>query len=84
MDETSILICELASQLEVTELELFENAFRYWHQEEPNPQGLESLYGQFLMNKTSCPHWVRDYCRRLKAALEDNDMRALWDLAKIG
>lgn len=83
MDEASTLLCEIANRLEITELEVFENAYRYWHQDEFNPKALESLYGQYLMNKASCPYWVRDYCRRLKEALDDNDMRALWDLAKL-
>jgi len=82
MDENQLLICEIANILEITELEIFHNAYYRWHQTKGNEAGLESLYGQFIMNKTECPFWVRDYCRKVQKALDDNEVRDLWDLTR--
>jgi len=82
MDKNQLLICEIANILEITELEILQKSYKHWHRVEGNEKALESLYGQIITNKTECPFWVRDYCRRVQLALDDNDVRVLWDLIK--
>jgi hypothetical protein len=81
----NILFCEIANQLNITELEVFERAYYHWHRSTyPNPQALECLYGMVIMSRASCPFWVRDYCRRVKEALEDDDLKTFWELSNVG
>ena len=77
------LVAVVANQLQITELEVFKMAYSRWHRSPCNEKALESIYGQFIMNRIECPHWVRDYCKRVVEALQENDLQAYWELSHV-
>lgn len=82
MDADQILLCKISGELEITEMELFQKAYLHWHHVEGDEKALENIYGQVMMSRIPTPFWVRDFCRRVEDAIEDGDVRALWDLIR--
>jgi len=55
-----------AAHLHVSELELFEIAYRGWHKQDTDPAEILHLHQDFQTRGT-LPHWVKHYVRQLDA-----------------
>ncbi len=58
-------VLETAAQLELTEFELFRNAFCHWFGTLPGDRDVEPFFVAYMFHQ-HVPHWVREYIRFLQ------------------
>jgi hypothetical protein len=65
--EPERLVAEAAGRLELSEIEVFRLAHRWWFGREPAPEGLERTFAAYMFRR-EVPAWARHYARELLGA----------------
>jgi hypothetical protein len=58
-------VLEIAAQLDLTEFEVFRNAFQYWFGTWPNDKEIEMFFVDYMFQQR-VPHWVTHYVRHVQ------------------
>jgi hypothetical protein len=67
--ERERLVAEAAGRLELSEIEVFRLAHRWWFGREPAPEALERVFAAYMFRR-EVPAWARHYARELLGAGE--------------
>ena len=58
-------VLEIAAQLDLTEFDVFRNAFQYWFGSSPNDKEIETFFVDYMFQQR-VPHWVTHYVRHMR------------------
>ncbi len=68
-------VAELAAQLEIREIDVFQLAHRWWFGCEPKTRALEQIFAAYMF-RGQVPHWARHFAREVLAAEPIDEARA--------
>ncbi len=66
-------VLELSAILEVREYDIFELAYRWWHEASPRHELIEPHFAKYMFNQV-VPPWVRQYSRMVLTLRDDGKL----------